>query len=61
MATITKKESARRRRENARLYPLGLIDEHNDQRRPCECCKEDRTRGACFEDDDGAHVCNRCY
>jgi hypothetical protein len=62
MATITKAESRRRERTNKVMFPLALIDKHNDERKPCECCKRDETaNGECFEDSDGAHVCNYCY
>ena len=62
MKTITKKESKRRTKVNSQIFPLGLIDKHNDDCRPCECCKRDETaNGECFEDSDGAHVCNYCY
>lgn len=61
MPTITKTESKRRERVNAKMFPLGLIDQHNDAGLPCECCKRPETGGDCFEDDDGAHVCNYCY
>jgi len=60
MPTITKKESLRRERENLRIFPMGLIDAHNDANLPCECCKKPETGGDCFEDSDGAHVCNHC-
>lgn len=58
--TITKTESKRRKRKNRKLFPMALIDTHNDNNLPCECCGREETRGQCFEDSDGAHVCNRC-
>jgi hypothetical protein len=61
MPTITKTESLRRKRANAKMFPEGLIDAHNEAGLPCECCKEPKTAGTCFEDDDHAHVCNRCW
>ena len=59
--TITKTESKRRSRANKRTFPLGLIDLHNDANKPCERCENDSTRGECWEDSDGAHICNYCY
>jgi hypothetical protein len=59
--TITKSESEFRKKENAKIFPMGLIDIHNENLNPCECCKEDSTKGNCFEDSDGAHICNKCF
>ena len=59
--TITKKESKAREKANKAIFPLGLIDLHNDMKKPCECCGKDKTAGNCFEDSDGAHICNYCY
>ena len=61
MTTITKAESRRRERLNRDLFPVGLIDQHNEAGKNCECCKRPETAGDCFEDDDRAHVCVRCY
>jgi len=59
--TITLAESIRRERENKKIFPLSICDEHNDAGRVCECCKRPETAGDCLEDIDNANVCNLCY
>lgn len=61
MATITKTESRKRERLNSDLFPMGLIDQHNEAGKPCECCNRPDTAGDCLEDSDRAHICVRCY